>query len=127
MFKKILIGLLICAGNLFALTGKDAQNAKIAVQEVIKVFKNQIKEPIIKSFIRIPYNINYSINIKNKNYFISEYKIRIIFKTTQTKRLYTDEKDYIIRFIVNADKNKVVKEEIYTLTNETIFDRNFIN
>ena len=114
---------MLLAGFLYGFSGEDAQNTKTAVQEVIKVFKTQIKAPVVKTIIKIPYNINYSITINNKNYFVSEYKIKIIFKTAATNSLYSSEKNYIIRFIVDADKDVVVKEEIYTLTDEKIFDK----
>jgi len=120
MFKKILAISALFATISFAFTGEEAQNPKIAVQEVIQLFKTQIKTPIIKTIIKIPYNINYSVYLKNKSYFVSEYKIRIIYKTAKMNSFYTDEKDYIIRMIVNPEKDKVIKEEIYSLTKEKI-------
>jgi len=123
MIKKLLITGLFLTGFLYAFSGEDAQNTKTAVQEVIKTFKAQVRMPVVKTIIKIPYNINYSITINHKNYFVSEYKIKIIFKTVATKSLYSSEKNYIIRFIVDADRDIVVKEEIYTLTNEKVFDK----
>jgi len=108
------------ANTVKSFTLKQVENPKNAVNEVLKVFKEQIRAPITKLIIKIPYNINYSETLNNKVYYIVEYKVNIIYKIVGEK-LVTNEKDYIIRFIVNVSTQKTDKEEIYSLTKETTY------
>jgi hypothetical protein len=134
MLKKIIFSFFILAGSVLSaapmkqvfLSGNDAEQPKIAVEEVLKTFRKQMKIPLSKVFIKIPYNINYNIKIKNNLYYVTEYKIRIIFKTIKNS-FATNEKKYIIRFLIDRDKNRVVKEEIYTITDEKYYNKDIYN
>jgi hypothetical protein len=133
MLKKIIFSFMLAGSVLSAasikqvfLSGNDAEQPKIAVEEVLKTFRKQMKIPLSKVFIKIPYNIDYNIKTKNKLYYVTEYKIRIIFKTVKNS-FATNEKKYIIRFLIDRDKNRVVKEEIYTITDEKYYNKDVYN
>jgi len=117
MFKIALLTLFL-SSFLLALSGEDVQKPQVAVKKVLSVFKESVRGPVTKMNVKIPYNVNYSVTKGSKSYYVSEYKVRILFKTDKTQGLYTDEKDYIVRFIVDANADKVVDEEIYSLIEE---------
>jgi hypothetical protein len=102
----------------FQISKKDLENPKVAVTEVFKVFKRQVKAPVTQTTVKIPYNITYNMKINGENYYVSEFQIIIYYKT-RGNALYTDEKKYIIRFLLKDNEDKVSEEEIYTLEKET--------
>ena len=124
--KKVIALIVLVFGFLYAndtrvktLTLDEAQQPKTAVAEVLKIFKNQVSSPVSKMTVKIPYNINYSIVIGKKKYYVIEYEIKIIFKNVRENAFAVNEKKYIIRFIIDSGTDLLSKEEVYSLTKET--------
>ena len=117
---RIIYIMLLMVSFAFSSTNQENEikNPKVAVKEVLKVFKTQINLLVTKSSIQIPYNITYNIYNNNQKYLVSEFQIRVIYKTVKSG-LDVSQKNYIIRLMLNKKTDKITKE-IYSLSKTII-------
>jgi hypothetical protein len=117
---RIIYIMLLMVSFAFSSTNQENEikNPKVAVKEVLKVFKTQINLLVTKSSIQIPYNITYNIYNNNQKYLVSEFQIRVIYKTVKSG-LDVSQKNYIIRLMLNKKTDKIT-EEIYSLSKTII-------
>ena len=118
MVKKIILSICIVTLSLATSKIQDIQNPKTAVKEVLRLFKTQMNGVVTKTTIQIPYNITYNILNDKQKYFVSEFQIKILYKTIKSG-LNVSEKNYIIRFLYN-NKNKNIQQETYSLVKESV-------